>query len=250
MAYGGTPMQRYFIKDDMMHDEMIKMDPTMHKHLSKVMRKKIGDQVVVINEEGIPFLATITDLDEGFLKKERVLDENNELDVEVTLIYGLPKGDKFEFILQKATELGVKRIVPFLSARSLIKMDDARFNKKKPRYEKIIQEAAEQSHRNFLPTITKPIHIDGMKDYLSEVNVVAYEEEAKQGESHAFKQELNRLTKSITIVVGPEGGFDEEEIKMMNKMGIVSCGLGKRIMRSETAPLYMLSVIGYERELV
>ena len=243
-------MQRYFIKDASIHDDIIEMDATMHKHLSKVMRKKVGDQVIVVNEEGQFFLATITNLDQGLLRKEQAIDENNELDVDVTLVYGLPKGDKFEFILQKATELGVKRIVPFLSARSLIKMDEKRFNKKKERYEKIIQEAAEQSHRNILPSITKPIHIGELNHYLSDINVVAYEEEAKQGESSAFHQELQKLTKSITIVVGPEGGFDEEEIKIMNEMGIVSCGLGKRIMRSETAPLYMLSVIGYERELV
>lgn len=87
------------------------------------------------------------------------------------------------------------------------------------------------------------------KDYLSEVNVVAYEEESKNGEHHAFTKALNDLHTSITIIVGPEGGFDLQEVEKMQSMGVVPCSIGNRILRSETAPLYMLSVIGYRREL-
>lgn len=242
-------MQRYFIKDTQIHDGIIEMDEVMHKHMSKVMRKKPGEQVICTDEEGHFHLATIADLTKGILIDEKIITEDNELDVDVTLIYGLPKGDKFEFVLQKATELGVHRVVPFLCERSLIKMDEQRFNKKKERYVRIMQEAGEQSHRNFVPQITAPIHIDQMKDYLSEVNVVAYEESAKQGERSSFSQALASLTQSITIVTGPEGGFSEQEIARMNDMGFTCVGLGSRILRSETAPLYMLSVIGYEREL-
>lgn len=242
-------MQRYFVKNNQIHDGIVDMDPIMHKHMAKVMRMKQGEKVIVTDESGQFFLATINDLEDGRLVIDKPLAENNELDVAVTLVYGMPKGDKFEFVLQKATELGVNRIVPFLSTRSLIKMDEQKFNKKKQRYERIIQEASEQSHRNICPSVCAPIHLKELPQYLSEVNVVAYEESAKQGEASAFHQALQSLTTSITIVVGPEGGFDESEITAMKEMGFTTVGLGKRILRSESAPIYMLSVIGYEREL-
>ena len=100
-----------------------------------------------------------------------------------------------------------------------------------------------------LPEITPPIQLSQLEDYLSEVNVVAYEEESKNGEHHAFTKALDALHTSITIIVGPEGGFDLQEVEKMQAMGVVPCSIGNRILRSETAPLYMLSVIGYRREL-
>lgn len=93
------------------------------------------------------------------------------------------------------------------------------------------------------------IYLDEISQYLSDINLVAYEEDAKLGEHDSFYQAINSYYQSITIIVGPEGGFEEVEIDKMRSMGIVSCSLGKRILRSETAPLYMLSVIGYSREL-
>lgn len=242
-------MQRYFVQDQQIHDGIIEMDEVMFKHITKVMRQTPGERVICTDEEGRFHLATVADIEKGILIDERLIDEDNELDVSVTLIYGLPKGDKFEFVLQKATELGVSRIVPLRCSRSLIKMDEQRFVKKETRYRRILQEAAEQSHRNIVPEIIAPIKVDQMKDYRSQVNIVAYEESAKQGETSALAQAMRDLTDSITIVVGPEGGFSAAEIKKMEDAGFTSVGLGPRILRSETAPLYLLSVIGYEREL-
>lgn len=242
-------MQRYFIHNSQMHDGIIEMDEVMHKHMAKVMRKKPGEQVICTDESGRFHLSTIADLEKGILIDEKIIDENNELDVKVTLIYGLPKGDKFEFVLQKATELGVSRVVPLRCERSLVKMDEQRFAKKVQRFHRILQEAAEQSHRNVVPEIVAPIKVAQMKDYRSQINIVAYEESAKQGETSALAQAMRELRESITIVVGPEGGFSDVEIQKMKDAGFTSVGLGPRIMRSETAPLYLLSVIGYEREL-
>ena len=242
-------MQRYFISDECINNELVKADAIMHKHIAKVMRQKEGNRVICIDSHKHVYLCEIIDIEEGLLKIVETLDDNHELDVDVTLVYGLPKGDKFEKVIQKATELGVTRIVPFLSRRSLIKVDEKKWEKKAVRYQRIIQEAAEQSYRLIVPELTGCIKMNQLADYVSEVNLVAYEESAKEGEQSTFKQAMNRLTTSITIVVGPEGGFDEEEVEEMKKMGFEACGLGKRILRSETAPLYMLSVIGYEREL-
>lgn len=242
-------MQRYFIDEKCIKDDLIYIDDYNYKHMAKVMRYKNHDKVVCILPDHVTYLYEIVDIEKGVLKQVNIIDEDHELDVDVTLIYGLPKSDKFEFVLQKATELGVKRIVPFLSQRSIIKTDQASFSKKAERYNKILKEASEQSYRQCIPELMPLVKIKDIPQYLSDINLVAYEESSKQGEHSVFYNALNSEYKSITIIVGPEGGFDQKEIDLMKSMGIKECSLGKRILRSETAPLYMLSVIGYSREL-
>lgn len=243
-------MQRYFIDENCIHEDRIEIDAYNHKHMQRVMRYKNGDEVVCILPTHQTYIYQIQDIDKGILSMKEQLIEEHELDVDVTLIYGLPKNDKFEWVLQKSTELGVKKIVPFLSKRSIIKTDQKSFDKKYERYNKILKEASEQSYRQMIPQLTPLVtSVKDIKEYLSDVNLVAYEESSKQGEHSKFHQTLEKDYKSITIIVGPEGGFDEKEIQDMLDLGIEACSLGKRILRSETAPVYMLSVIGYSREL-
>ena len=243
-------MQRYFIEKQYIKDDFITIDAYNHKHMQKVMRYRNGDQVICILPSSKTYYYEIIDIEQGLLKKGQEIYENHELDIDVTLIYGLPKNDKFEFVLQKATELGVKRIVPFLSKRSIIKTDAKTFSKKEERYQRILKEASEQSYRQMIPELTSLCYMKDLSHYLSDVNLVAYEESSKQGEHHQLFQTLSQEYHSITIIVGPEGGFEKNEIQQMKEMGIKECSLGKRILRSETAPLYMLSVIGYTRELM
>lgn len=243
-------MQRYFINQECIHDCFISIDDYNHKHMQRVMRYRNGDKVVCILPHSLTYVYEIVDIEKGILKQVEQLNEDHELDIDITLVYGLPKNDKFEFVLQKATELGVKRIVPFLSKRSIIKTDQKTFAKKQERYQKILKEASEQSYRQVIPELMDLIKMQDLKHYLSDVNLVAYEESSKQGEHSRFYQSLQQDFHTITIIVGPEGGFDQSEIDEMKLLGIQECSLGKRILRSETAPLYMLSVIGYSRELM
>ena len=243
-------MQRYFIDEDCIDGQYIHIDAFNHKHMQRVMRYRAGDHVVCILPNSKTYDYEIVNIEEGLLLQKECIEEDHELDVDVTLIYGLPKNDKFEFVLQKATELGVKRVVPFLSQRSIIKTDQKSFAKKYERYMKILKEASEQSYRQMIPELTPLITKNELKNYLSDVNLVAYEESSKQGEHAKFYSALHQDYHSITIIVGPEGGFDQSEIDFMKTLGIEECSLGKRILRSETAPLYMLSVIGYSRELM
>lgn len=242
-------MQRYFIDEKCIRHEEIQIDDYNHKHMQKVMRYRNGDHVICLLPNHEAYIYEIIDIEKGILHQKERIEENHELDVDITLIYGLPKNDKFEFVLQKATELGVKRIVPFQSQRSIVKMNHQSFLKKKDRYLRILKEASEQSYRQMIPELTDVISLKEIAKYLSDINLVAYEEMSRQDEHTVFHQSLLRDYHSMTIIVGPEGGFDEKEISEMKKMGIGCCSLGKRILRSETAPLYMLSVIGYSREL-
>ncbi len=241
-------MQRYFIDKSCIDHDYIYIDNYNHKHMQRVMRYHDGDQVICLYNKRA-YVYKIINIDKGILEKQNELYEDHELDVDITLIYSLPKNDKFEWVLQKSTELGVNRIVPLLSKRSIIKTDANTFSKKYDRYYKILKEASEQSYRNHIPELTSLIHLQDISYYLSDMNLVAYEEDAKHGEHHSFYQAIHSQYQSLTIIVGPEGGFEATEIEAMKKMGIISCSLGKRILRSETAPLYMLSVIGYSREL-
>ena len=243
-------MQRYFIDENCIQDSYITIDAFNHKHMQRVMRYHNGDQVICILPNHQTYVYQIEDIEKGILKQVDEIIEDHELDVDITLIYGLPKNDKFEFVLQKATELGVKRIVPFLSKRSIIKTDALTFAKKSERFQKILKEASEQSYRQIIPELTSLITMKELSNYLSDINLVAYEEVSKQGEHHCFYHALKKDYSSMTIIVGPEGGFDECEIELMSQLGIEACSLGKRILRSETAPLYMLSVIGFSRELM
>ncbi|MDE6952634.1 MAG: 16S rRNA (uracil(1498)-N(3))-methyltransferase [Erysipelotrichales bacterium] len=242
-------MQRYFIDQSCIEGLYIHIDSYNHKHMQRVMRYRNKDTVICILPNHETYIYEIIDIDQGLLLQKEQLIEDHELDIDITLIYALPKSDKFELVLQKATELGVKRIVPFLSKRSIIKTDQKTFAKKQERYLRILKEASEQSYRQVIPELTSLIQINDIPSFLSDVNLVAYEESSKQGEHSAFYHALHSDYQSITIIVGPEGGFDQKEIDIMKEMGVIPCSLGKRILRSETAPLYMLSVIGYSREL-
>ena len=244
-------MQRYFIDEDLKDKDCLILTGNDLHHLKNVMRSKNGEKIICIDINGMVYLCVLDDLDQGLIKIVEELDENNELDVEVTLVYALPKGDKFELVLQKTTELGVSRIVPLITRRCVVKSDKAKFSKKLTRYEKILKEATQQSRRNKVPEIVNVIKLDELKEYLGDYNLVAYEEKAKNDTDFALKECLKQLNPGdkITIIVGSEGGFDYEEISMMESMNINACSLGKRILRSETAPLYLLRVIGFAREI-
>lgn len=241
-------MQRYFV-DSLNLEGFIMPKDDIH-HIKKVMRQKNGDQIICLHDCQT-YLCEIIDIETGEVKPVKQLDENNELPVKVNLIYALPKKDKFEWVLQKACELGVDTIIPLYSKRCVVKTNEKEFSKKYDRFNKILKEAAEQSYRNKIPELKPLITLSQVSNYLGDCNLVAYEENAKSGEIGVLKSELNSLHpgNTITIVVGCEGGFDQSEIDTMMAVGFKPCSLGKRILRSETAPLYFLSAISYAIEL-
>ena len=159
------------------------------------------------------------------------------MDINITALISTIKQDKFEIILQKLTELGVKKIVPVKTAYS----QDLFLNDKKIiRFKKIIQEAAEQSHRNTIPELCPLINIKEVDKYNSELNLVSYEKETNSN--------VNLKANSITFIIGPEGGFKEEEIELLINKGYKAISLGKRILRAETAAIDTASIIIWENK--
>ena len=230
-------MQQYFINSKLTVGEKVALAKETLHHIKTVLRKKDGYTFRMIDEDKRAYLLKLVN-DEAEVLQELI--EDSELDVDVTVVLALIKNDKFDFALQKLTELGVSRIVPYAAERSVIKINDEK--KKLERYRKIVTEASEQSHRLVVPEITSVAHINDLKEYLSDYNYVAYEKD----KGHYI--DYLKIDNSVTVIIGPEGGFSPNEIEKIESLGYLPRSLGKRILRAETAALYVMSNIGGARE--
>ena len=236
-------MQRYFV--DIINNEVILNKDDIF-HLTKVMRCQKGDYIEVVdNLSHKGYLCVINSVNPLSIHIQEPIIKNSELDKDVTIFFALAKSDKNEFVIQKATELGAKEIVLFQGKRSVVKLSNEDFKRKEARYISIAKEASEQCHREFIPIIRYVDSIKSIKDYLKDINLFAYELEA--GKVTDIETEI-KSHKSISVIIGPEGGFDEKEVTYLKEIGFVPISLGKRILRCETAAVYALSVISYLSE--
>ena len=223
-------MQQYFVDYKVKENDVIELDDDVIYHLKKVLRKDSFYNFRIVDNNSDVFLASLKDNNQCLIKEK--INENNELDCDITCILSLIKMDKFELTIQKLVELGVKTIVPYEANRSVVKIKD---NKKLDRLRKIIKEAAEQSHRNIIPKLENVATIKDLNKYMSQDNYICYESEDNIADIKG--------SKSITYIIGPEGGFEDKEYKKICELGFESISLGKRILRAETAAIYMTSVI-------
>ena len=248
-------MQRYFLKNNQFNKDLALITGDDAHHMSRVMRMTIGDQVIVCNEDKTCYYATIKQIKDQEIEVtlDSMIEAQTELPIEVTIAQGLPKGDKFEWVIQKATECGASEFIPLEMERSVVKLDAKKAGKKIERWNKIAKEAAEQSHRQMVPNVTS---VQTLKQLLAnasqyDICLFAYEETAKQGELAQLKKTLSTIEnyKKLLVIVGPEGGISEKEETILLESGFKPCALGPRILRTETAPIYILSAISYALEL-
>lgn len=251
-------MQRYMISDSLLgfSTKNIRLENDFYHHMKNVMRFKPGIKLYITDPEGISCIAEIKGYTENAVELAWVADEeqDRELPVQITIASGLSKGDKLDWIIQKSTELGAGRIIPFDSQYTIVKWDAAKKKKKQQRFQRIATEAAEQSHRQNIPEITDTMDLQQLITFAEHISykLVAYEEEAKSGEEGIFAQTLSRMKPGdhLLIVFGPEGGLHPDEVAAFRESGFLCCGLGPRIMRTETAPLYALAAVSYHFELM
>ncbi|MDO5078633.1 MAG: 16S rRNA (uracil(1498)-N(3))-methyltransferase [Streptococcus minor] len=245
-------MQQYFVKGRA--EELVTItDKDTLKHMFSVMRLVDGDEVVLVFEDGIKRLARVVSSSQHQLEMVQELKDDVELPVQVTIASGFPKGDKLEFVAQKATELGASGIWAYPADWSVVKWDGKKLVKKVEKLEKIAQGAAEQSKRNRVPEVQL---FEKKTDFLAQLVTfdkvyIAYEESAKAGELAALARELQIVEagQKILFIFGPEGGISPKEIEAFEQAGGISVGLGPRILRTETAPLYALSAVSYAVEM-
>ena len=247
-------MQQYFLPDKVANiGDVFSLEKSDHHHLFTVLRAQPGEVVQVVFANQSLMLAEVGE-DQATLSVIESLTRQIELPVDVTIAVGLPKGDKLEFIAQKATELGAHELIGFPAKWSVSKLDAKKTSKKTERLQKIVKGAAEQSKRLRIPGVQLLDSIKALTDLFENYDVVlvAYEASAKSDEVSMFAKQLAALKNGcgILVIFGSEGGISPEEIAIFTKLGAVPIGLGPRIMRAETAPLYVLSAISFYTELL
>ena len=214
-------------------------------HIFTVMRTSVGEKIQLVFEEGKVGLAEVVSSELCTVRLLEVLDVQTELPVHITVALGFPKGDKLEFISEKATELGASAIWAAPCKWSVAKWDSKKLAKKKEKLDKIVLGAAEQSRRQILPEICFFEKLSELVATFSQFDqvLIAYEESAKAGEQARLAQNMTSLKpgQKVLLLFGPEGGIAPEEIALFEQAGAEIVGLGPRIMRAETAPLYALS---------
>ncbi len=248
-------MQRYFIPQEQFLEASVTITGGDAHHLIRVMRSQIGDTVICSNGSNREALVRLTLLDKDIVEAA-ILEElplTNEASVEVWIAQSLPKGDKLETVIQKNTEIGAARFIPFVSERTIVQYDDKKALKLQERWGKIAKEAAEQAHRNRVPEITLPLTWKQALKLIGQVDIalICYEKESglqlKQLLKQTFKTDSELTHKGkVLLLIGPEGGFTVKEIAEAEALGCHSISLGSRILRTETAAMVALTCILYE----
>lgn len=237
-------MKQVFVCDSCVIDHKLHLDSEQAHHLFDVLRIQKKEVVKVVNKEGQAFLAR--PLEKPYLYIFDKIEVENELR-HTTLCVALIKQDKFELILQKACELGVTKIVPFESRFTIVRMDEDKKAKRMKRWEKIIFDACKQCNRNDLVQIEPIQSVETLHNYQEKCNLVLYEK--KNVRSLSMPEALKQYPESVSIVVGPEGGFDINEIEILEDDHFQLVTLGSRILRAETACFYALSCIDYQNQI-
>lgn len=247
-------MQRYFVEPEQFGVQDVIITGEDARHIGRVMRSKPGDKLIVSDGVSREVLVEIKTIESHEVTAEilDVLPSSGEPWLQVTVAQSLPKGDKMEVVIQKCTEIGASRFVPFLSARTVVQYDSKKEEKRLSRWQKIAKEAAEQAHRSKIPGVDGPVKWNELLAAFKEYDLVClcYEKEDGRALREVLKPMVAELdaeqTYNIAVVVGPEGGFSEEEVQEAEAAGAKSVGLGRRILRTETAAMAALTCIMYE----
>ena len=240
-------MNRFFIDREQIIDDEIQIIGKDIKHIKNVLRLKPKDKVELVCE-GQLYISEILEIRSNMVKT-LILDASegkSEPPVHIVLFQGIAKGNKMEYIIQKATEIGVKEIYPVITDRTIVKIKDKKKEQSKiERWNIVAEEAAKQSKRDFLPVVNNIISFSEMIELLSnEKNIIVpYEMEKSYGLKESLK---NIIAGKTNIIIGPEGGFAEDEVEMLKDIKAQVITLGPRILRTETAGLVVASIVLYE----
>ena len=243
-------MRRFFVTPEAVQENMVQFDAELARHMGKVLRLTAGEQVTVCTGDGSAYLVELEQFSKDAVTG-RILEQMDylqETSVEVVLYHGMPKGDKLELIIQKCTELGVNQVIPVETGRSVVHLDGNKVGKKLERWQKIAQEASQQSKRVQVPTVGPYYNWKQMLKALEEaegLTIVFWEDEQTQSLKALLRSQAAKPQR-INLVVGPEGGLSEDEVAQLRDLGAVSASLGKRILRTETAGMAGISMIMYE----
>ena len=244
-------MHHFFVSPDQIDDKYVTITGGDVNHIKNVLRMKVDEELLVSNGQDRDYYCKIEAISDDEIKA-LILDEEfegTELPTELYLFQGLPKSDKMELIIQKAVELGVKEIIPVATKRCVVKLDNKKEASKLKRWQAISESAAKQSRRTIIPEVSSVVTfkeaINRAKEF--ELGIIPYENFKDMKETREVLEKVQKGIK-IGIFIGPEGGFEESEVQYAFENGIRPISLGKRILRTETAGLTILSVLMFQLE--
>ncbi len=247
-------MYQFFVEPNQINekDKSVTMVGTDVNHVKNVLRMKPGEKVLVSNgQDGKTYQCEIADFAEDmvYLQLLAVSEDTTELPGRIYLFQGLPKADKMEWIVQKAVELGVYEVIPVATKRCVVKLDDKKAKGKISRWQGIAEAAAKQSKRSVIPKVADPMTFGEALQYASglDVRIIPYEHAEDMRKTREIVEAV-RPGQSVAVFIGPEGGFEESEIEKALAAGVEPITLGKRILRTETAGLTVLSWLTYQLE--
>lgn len=244
-------MYHFFVTPEHVEDGFIRITGSDVNHIKNVLRMKKGEELLISDGQGSDYCCEIEELQEDFVRAKITQNSypGTELPSEFYLFQGLPKSDKMELIIQKAVELGAKQIIPVATKRCVVKFDEKKAAKKTQRWQSIAESAAKQSRRGIIPKVSEVVSFkDALKQAAEfECNLIPYENFKDMEET---RKALNKVGKGmkVGIFIGPEGGFEESEVEEAMKQGVLPISLGKRILRTETAGLAILSILMFQIE--
>ena len=245
-------MYQFFVEPSQIQGTRVIITGNDVNHIKNVLRMQQGEEIAVSNgEDGKEYRCGIEELteDEIVCTLRFVKEDGVELPSKIYLFQGLPKADKMELIVQKAVELGVYEIIPVATKRAVVKLDEKKAKTKIARWQTISEAAAKQSKRRIVPQIHSVMTFKEAVKYAADmpVKVIPYELAEGMEKTRELMEQI-KPGEDIAVFIGPEGGFEESEIQMALEQGIEPVTLGKRILRTETAGLTVLSFIMYQLE--
>lgn len=245
-------MHHFFVNPSQINQDEVWIEGSDVNHMKNVLRMHIGEEVLISDGQGNDYICEISDMSEEQIKT-RIIKENGEgteLPVRIYLFQGLPKSDKMEFIIQKAVELGAFQIVPMATKRCVVKLDRKKEEAKRKRWQSIAESAAKQSRRSIIPQIHPVVDFKQAVKMTEDFSCkwIPYEN-FKDMESARKMMNSIKPGDAIAIFIGPEGGFETDEVDYAVEHGISPISLGKRILRTETAGMMLLSVLMFQSEL-
>ncbi len=247
-------MYRFFVEQGQLNQSEITLSSNDYNHIHNVLRMKVGEEVLLCYDGGDKEYQCVitgfdTSLQQVFLAVTDVFGNARELPAMITLFQGYPKGDKMETIVQKAVELGASSVVPVMMKRCVVKLDEKKSKKKVERLQAVALSAAKQAKRGIIPEVSDVMSIaqavNAAKDY--DLVLVPYENANGMQYAKEVIQSASEF-KKIAIFIGPEGGFEENEVAMIEAIGGKTISLGHRILRTETAGMTVLSLLMFQLE--
>ena len=246
-------MHHFFVRPEQISGKEAYIEGPDWNHAADVLRVRPGEQVLLSAGEDWDYLCTVREVDRtGQRVLLSVLEENRdirELPVKISLYQGLPKSDKMELIIQKAVELGAARVIPVETARCVVKLDRKKAESKRSRWQAISESAAKQSGRSVIPEVAMPMPFAvALKEAAdSDIRLIPYENAEGMERTRRILESVVPGQK-IAVFIGPEGGFEETEIRQAEEAGFEAVTLGKRILRTETAGFVVLSLLMAQTE--